>query len=153
MPTASTSQILGNNECFEPITSNIYKRRTQAGEFKIINKYLIDDLQNLGLWNIKMKDLIILSNGSIQNIDVIPSKIKSLYKTVWEIKQKYIVTQAADRGPYIDQSQSMNIFMENADFEKITSCHFASWRLGLKTGMYYFRTKAATDAIKFTAIS
>jgi len=150
MPTASTSQILGNNECFEPITSNIYKRRTQAGEFKLINKYLITDLTNYGLWNDELKDKIIFYNGSIQDIDNIPDEIKKVYKTVWEIPQKYVVYQAAERGIYIDQTQSMNIFMANADYQRITSSHFASWKLGLKTGMYYFRTKAGASAKKFT---
>ena len=150
MPTASTSQILGNNECFEPITSNIYKRRTQAGEFKLINKFLIKDLLNYGIWNNDLKDQIIFYNGSIQNIDSIPKEIKYLYKNVWEIQQKHIVHQAVERGIYIDQTQSMNIFMENADYQRMTSSHFASWKLGLKTGMYYFRTKAGTSAKKFT---
>ena len=150
MPTASTSQILGNNECFEPITSNIYKRRTQAGEFKVINKFLIKDLSNYGLWNDKLKDKIIFYNGSIQDIDDIPIELKLLYKSVWEIQQKHIVYQAAERGIYIDQTQSMNIFMANADYQRITSSHFASWKLGLKTGMYYFRTKAGASAKKFT---
>ena len=149
MPTASTSQILGNNECFEPITSNIYKRKTQAGEFRIINKYLIKDLQNLDLWNEAMKNSIIYCNGSIQRLKI-PNDIKALYKTVWEIKQKYIVLQSAERGPFIDQSQSMNIFMEKADYGKITNCHFASWKLGLKTGLYYFRTRPIRDAVKVT---
>ena len=150
MPTASTSQILGNNECFEAITSNIYTRRTQAGEFKIINKYLIEDLTNYGLWTDQLKDLIIYHNGSIQQIEEIPIEIRELYKTVWEIKQKHVIMQSAERGIYIDQSQSMNIFMEDADFEKITSSHFTSWQLGLKTGMYYFRTKPGASASKVT---
>jgi len=150
MPTASTSQILGNNECFEPITSNIYTRRTQAGEFKIINKFLINDLQNLGIWNIQMKDQIILNNGSVVNIKSIPDEIKNLYKTVWEIKQKFIVLQCAERGPFVDQTQSMNIFMAEADFEKMTNCLFGAWKQGLKTGLYYFRTKPGANASKFS---
>ena len=150
MPTASTSQILGNNECFEPITSNIYKRRTQAGEFKLINKFLIKDLISYGSWNEEIKNKIIFYNGSVQDIDIIPKELKELYKNVWEIQQKHIVKQAVERGIYIDQTQSMNIFMENADYQRMTSSHFAGWKLGLKTGMYYFRTKAAANAKKFT---
>ena len=149
MPTASTSQILGNNECFEPITSNIYKRRTQAGEFKLINKYLINDLINYGIWDENLKDKIIFNNGSILDINEIPNEIKNLYKVVWEIPQKNIVYQSAERGIFIDQTQSMNIFME-ADYQRITSCHFASWKLGLKTGMYYFRTKPGANAKKIS---
>lgn len=149
MPTASTSQILGNNECFEPLTNNIGLRKTQAGEFKLINKYLIQDLKNLNLWDKNMKNRIILDNGSIQNIDI-PDELKNLYKIVWEIKQKSLLIQAASRGPYIDQTQSMNIFMEDANFNKMTSCYLAAWKLGLKTGVYYFRTKPAANAIKFT---
>ena len=149
MPTASTSQILGNNECFEPITSNIYKRRTQAGEFKLINQYLINDLINYGIWDENLKDKIIFHNGSILDIDEIPDEIKNLYKIVWEIPQKHIVHQSAERGIYIDQTQSMNIFME-ADYQRITSSHFASWKLGLKTGMYYFRTKPGANAKKIS---
>lgn len=150
MPTASTSQILGNNECFEPYTSNIYTRRTLSGEFVVVNKHLLMDLVKLGLWNDTMKDRIIAANGSIQHIDEIPEDIKALYKTAWELSQKVILDMAADRGAYIDQSQSLNIFMENANFAKLTSMHFYGWKKGLKTGMYYLRTKAATDAIKFT---
>ena len=149
MPTASTSQILGNNECFEPITSNIYKRKTQAGEFKLINKYLIRDLKNLGQWNQIMKESIIYHNGSVQQLKI-PTELKELYKTNWELKQKHIVIQAAERGPFIDQTQSMNIYMADAKPDRITSCHFASWKLGLKTGIYYFRTKPGANAIKFT---
>ena len=149
MPTASTSQILGNNECFEPITSNLYKRRTQAGEFKLINNYLINDLNNYGSWDTDMKNNIIYHNGSIQYLNI-PQELKELYKTVWEIKQKHIVIQASERGPYIDQTQSMNIFMEDADFNKITSSHMTSWKLGLKTGIYYFRTKPGANAKKIT---
>ncbi|MBC7412401.1 MAG: ribonucleoside-diphosphate reductase subunit alpha [Bacteroidia bacterium] len=151
MPTASTSQILGNNECFEPFTSNIYKRGTLSGEFMVVNKYLLKDLVKLGLWNDNLKNQIIVGNGSVQHIDEIPSNLKELYKTVWEIKQKTVIDMAADRGAYICQSQSMNLFVENVNAAKLTSMHFYSWEKGLKTGMYYLRTKAATDAIKFTA--
>ena len=150
MPTASTSQILGNNECFEPYTTNIYIRRTLAGEFVCINKYLLDDLINLNLWNKNMKNKIIQNNGSFQNIENIPNKLKSQYKTVWEIPQKSIIDMAADRGIYIDQSQSLNIYMSNISTNKLTSMHFYGWKKGLKTGMYYLRSKPATDAIKFT---
>ena len=150
MPTASTAQILGNNECFEPYTSNIYTRRVLSGEFIIVNKHLLRDLVKLGIWNDSLKNKLMASNGSIQNIKEIPENIKDLYKTAWEISQKTIVDMAADRGAYIDQSQSMNIFMENANFAKLTSMHFYGWKAGLKTGMYYLRTKSATDAIKFT---
>lgn len=150
MPTASTAQILGNNECFEPYTSNIYTRRVLSGEFIIVNKYLLKDLVKLGLWNDDLKNKLIASNGSVQNIDEIPDNLKALYKTAWEISQKAIIDMAADRGAYICQSQSLNIFMENANFAKLTSMHFYGWRKGLKTGMYYLRTKAAADAIKFT---
>jgi len=150
MPTASTAQILGNNECFEPYTSNIYTRRVLSGEFIIVNKHLLKDLVKEGLWNKDMRQKIMAANGSIQNINEIPNRLKELYKTAWEISQKAIIDQAADRGAYICQSQSLNIFMENANFGKLTSMHFYGWEKGLKTGMYYLRTKAATDAIKFT---
>ncbi len=150
MPTASTSQILGNNECFEPYTSNIYSRRTLSGEFVIVNKHLMKDLVKLGLWNDDLKNELIGANGSVQNIDVIPDNIKELYKTVWEMKMKDIIDMAADRGAFIDQSQSLNLFIENPNFAKLTSMHFYGWKKGLKTGMYYLRTKAARDAIKFT---
>jgi ribonucleoside-diphosphate reductase alpha chain len=150
MPTASTAQILGNNECFEPYTSNVYTRRVLSGEFIIVNKHLLKDLVKEGLWNKEMRQKIMVTNGSVQNIDEVPQKLKDLYKTAWEISQKAIVDQAADRGAYICQSQSLNIFMENANFGKLTSMHFYGWEKGLKTGMYYLRTKAATDAIKFT---
>lgn len=150
MPTASTAQILGNNECFEPYTSNIYTRRVLSGEFIIVNKHLLKDLVKEGLWSKEMRQKIMASNGSIQNINEIPQRLKDLYKTAWEISQKSIIDQAADRGAYICQSQSLNIFMENANFGKLTSMHFYGWEKGLKTGMYYLRTKAATDAIKFT---
>ncbi|WP_341903986.1 ribonucleoside-diphosphate reductase subunit alpha [Fluviicola taffensis] len=150
MPTASTAQILGNNECFEPYTSNIYTRRVLSGEFIIVNKHLLKDLVKEGLWTKDMRQKLMAANGSVQNIHEIPQYIKDLYKTAWEISQKAIIEQAADRGAYICQSQSLNIFMENANFGKLTSMHFYGWKKGLKTGMYYLRTKAATDAIKFT---
>lgn len=150
MPTASTSQILGNNECFEPYTSNIYTRRVLSGEFIVVNKYLLKDLVRLGIWSPKLKDKIVTDNGSIQNIAEIPQDIKDLYKTVWEIKQRMLIDMAAERGPFICQSQSLNLFMEEPNFAKLTSMHFYSWKKGLKTGMYYLRTKAAADAIKFT---
>ena len=150
MPTASTAQILGNNECFEPYTSNIYTRRVLSGEFIVVNKHLLRDLTKLGIWNESLKNKIVAANGSVQNIDEIPQNLKDLYKTAWEISQKAIVEMAADRGAYICQSQSLNIFMENANFAKLTSMHFYGWKKGLKTGMYYLRTKAATDPIKFT---
>ena len=150
MPTASTAQILGNNECFEPYTTNIYSRRTLAGEFIVVNKHLLKDLVNLGLWNDGLKNKLMSTSGSVQNIDEIPDNLKALYKTAWEISQRVVIDMAADRGAYICQSQSLNIFMENANFGKLTSMHFYAWEKGLKTGMYYLRTKAATDAIKFT---
>ena len=150
MPTASTSQILGNNECFEPYTSNIYTRRVLSGEFVVVNKHLLRDLVKLGIWNDSLKNKIIAANGSVQNIPEIPANIKELYKTVWEIKQRTIIDMAADRGAYIDQSQSLNLFIQDANFAKMSSAHFYSWKKGLKTGMYYLRTKAAADAIKFT---
>lgn len=150
MPTASTSQILGNNECFEPFTSNIYTRRTLSGEFVVINKYLVSDLIKVGMWNNEIKNKIILGNGSIQHIPEIPKDIKELYRTVWELKQKDIIDMAADRGVFIDQSQSLNIWMKDPTFSKITSMHFYGWKKGLKTGMYYLRTKAASQAIQFT---
>lgn len=150
MPTASTAQILGNNECFEPYTSNIYTRRVLSGEFIIVNKHLLKDLVKEGLWDKSMRQKIMAANGSVQNIEEVPEVLKQLYKTAWEISQKSIIEQAADRGAYICQSQSLNIFMENANFGKLTSMHFYGWEKGLKTGMYYLRTKAATDAIKFT---
>jgi ribonucleoside-diphosphate reductase alpha chain len=150
MPTASTSQILGNNECFEPYTSNIYTRRVLSGEFIIVNKHLLKDLVQLGLWNNTMKNKIIANNGSIQNIDEIPQEIKELYKTVWEIKQRNIIDMAADRGAYICQSQSLNLFVDNPTTAKLTSMHFYAWKKGLKTGMYYLRTQAAAQAVQFT---
>ena len=150
MPTASTSQILGNNECFEPYTSNIYTRRVLSGEFIIVNKYLLRDLVNLGLWTTAMKDKIITANGSIQDIAEIPADIKELYKTVWEIKMRNIIDMAADRGAYICQSQSLNLFINSPNASKLTSMHFYAWKKGLKTGMYYLRTQAASQAVKFT---
>ncbi|MFZ5973446.1 MAG: ribonucleoside-diphosphate reductase subunit alpha [Bacteroidota bacterium] len=150
MPTASTSQILGNNECFEPYTSNIYTRRTLSGEFIVANKHLMRDLIQLGLWNENMRQKLIAANGSVQNIAEIPQNIKDIYKTVWEISQKAIIDMSADRGAYICQSQSLNIHLTNANFGKLTSMHFYAWKKGLKTGMYYLRTNAAADAIKFT---
>ena len=150
MPTASTAQILGNNECFEPYTSNIYTRRVLSGEFIIVNKHLLRDLTKLGLWDDDMKNRIIAANGSIQNIDEIPENLKALYRTAWEIPQRALIDMSADRGAYICQSQSLNVFMENVNTAKLTSMHFYAWKKGLKTGMYYLRTKAATDAIKFT---
>jgi ribonucleoside-diphosphate reductase alpha chain len=150
MPTASTSQILGNNECFEPYTSNIYSRRVLSGEFAIVNKHLLRDLVKINLWNENMKNKLISANGSVQDIDEIPQDLKNLYKTSWEIKQKVIIDMAADRGAYVCQSQSMNIFMQDPNFGKLTSMHFYAWKAGLKTGMYYLRTKSAVDAVKFT---
>jgi ribonucleoside-diphosphate reductase alpha chain len=150
MPTASTSQILGNNECFEPYTSNIYTRRVLSGEFIVVNKHLLEDLVNLGLWNENLKQELMRANGSVQHIDGIPEDIKELYKTVWELSMKDIIDMSRQRGYFIDQSQSLNLFMENANYSKLTSMHFYAWKSGLKTGMYYLRTKAAVDAIKFT---
>ena len=150
MPTASTSQILGNNECFEPYTSNIYTRRVLSGEFIVVNKHLLEDLVSLGLWNENLKQELMRANGSVQHIDIIPQEIKELYKTVWELSMKDIIDMSRHRGYFIDQSQSLNLFMENANYSKLTSMHFYAWKSGLKTGMYYLRTKAAVDAIKFT---
>jgi ribonucleoside-diphosphate reductase alpha subunit len=150
MPTASTSQILGNNECFEPYTTNIYLRRTLAGEFVVVNKHLVKDLQSLGLWSKEMKDLMIKAGGSIQNITDIPQDIKDLYKTVWEISQKVIIDMAADRGVFVDQSQSMNLFVENPTLSKLSSMHMYAWKSGLKTGMYYLRSKAKARPIQFS---
>ncbi|MFN4765865.1 MAG: ribonucleoside-diphosphate reductase subunit alpha [Bacteroidota bacterium] len=150
MPTASTSQILGNNECFEPYTSNLYSRRVLSGEFVVVNKHLLRDLIDAGVWSLDLKNKIIAQNGSVQNIPEIPEHLKALYKTAWEISQKAIIDMAAGRGAYICQSQSMNIFMPNANFAKLTSMHFYAWKAGLKTGMYYLRTKAAVNAVKFT---
>ncbi|MEP4881992.1 ribonucleoside-diphosphate reductase subunit alpha [Maribacter dokdonensis] len=150
MPTASTSQILGNNECFEPYTSNIYTRRVLSGEFIVVNKHLLEDLVGLGMWNESMKQELMRANGSIQHIETIPQDIRDLYKTVWELSMKDIIDMSRQRGYFIDQSQSLNLFMENANYSKLTSMHFYAWKSGLKTGMYYLRTKAAVDAIKFT---
>ncbi|WP_028377237.1 ribonucleoside-diphosphate reductase subunit alpha [Leeuwenhoekiella sp. MAR_2009_132] len=150
MPTASTSQILGNNEAFEPYTSNIYTRRVLSGEFIVVNKHLLEDLVELGLWDEELKQAIMRANGSIQHIDGIPEDLKELYKTVWELSMKDIIDMSRHRGYFIDQSQSLNLFMENANFSKLTSMHFYAWKSGLKTGMYYLRTKSAVDAIKFT---
>ena len=150
MPTASTSQILGNNECFEPYTANIYTRRTLSGEYIIMNKHLLKDLIGLGLWDEEMKQKLMMANGSVQNISNIPQEIKDLYKTAYELSQKVIIDMSADRGAYICQSQSLNLFVEDANFGKLSSMHFYGWQAGLKTGMYYLRTKAAVDPIKFT---
>merc|ERR1712176_560481 len=150
MPTASTSQILGNNECFEPYTSNVYIRRTLAGEFVVINQHLLRDLLKLGLWTPLMKNKLIAANGSIQHIDEIPAEVKEVYKTVWEYSQKNLIDMAADRGAFIDQSQSFNVHMTNVSTGKLSSMHFYGWEKGLKTGQYYLRTQAAADAIKFT---
>lgn len=150
MPTASTSQILGNNECFEPYTSNIYVRRVLSGEFVVVNKHLLKDLVELNLWNDDMKNKIMTHNGSVQKIDGIPDNIKEIYKTVWEIRQRIIIDMAADRGAYICQSQSLNLFVDNPNAGKLTSMHFYAWKKGLKTGMYYLRTKAASQAVQFT---
>lgn len=150
MPTASTSQILGNNECFEPYTSNVYTRRTLSGDFIVVNRHLMKDLMELGLWNENMRQKLIATNGSVQDIPEIPQNIKDIYKTVWEISQKVIIDMSADRGAYICQSQSLNIHITNPNFGKLTSMHFYAWKKGLKTGMYYLRSTAAADAIKFT---
>ena len=150
MPTASTAQILGNNECFEPYTSNIYTRRVLSGEFIVVNKHLLEDLVKLGLWTEELKQELMKANGSIQHIDGIPEDIKELYRTVWELKMKDVIDMARHRGYFIDQSQSLNLFMEGATMAKLTSMHFYEWKSGLKTGMYYLRTKSAVDAIKFT---
>lgn len=150
MPTASTSQILGNNEAFEPYTSNIYTRRVLSGEFIVVNKHLLHDLVERGLWNETLKQEIMRNNGSVQNIDAIPQDLKDLYKTVWEMSMKDIIDMSRQRGYFIDQSQSLNLFMQDANYSKLTSMHFYAWQSGLKTGMYYLRTKAAVDAIKFT---
>src|SRR5690606_38438382 len=142
--------ILGNNEAFEPYTSNIYTRRVLSGEFIVVNKHLLEDLVERNLWTEDVKDAILRANGSVQDIDVIPQEIKELYKTVWELSLKDIIDMSRHRGYFIDQSQSLNLFMENANYGKLTSMHFYAWKSGLKTGMYYLRTKSAVDAIKFT---
>jgi len=150
MPTANTSQILGNNECFEFFTNNIYSRKTSAGEFPLVNKFLVQDLLNIGMWDNNMKDMILAASGSIQKIDSIPSQFKQLYKTIWEIKQIWVLKAAKARGAFVDQTQSMNIFMSEPDYQRLGSSHFWAWKNGLKTGMYYLRSKPSTDAIKFT---
>jgi len=150
MPTASTAQILGNNECFEPYTTNIYLRRTIAGEFVVVNNHLVNDLKKRGLWSKEMKDLMVKAGGSIQNIVDIPDDIKILYRTVWEISQKCIIDMAADRGHFIDQSQSMNLFIESPTMSKLSSMHMYAWKSGLKTGMYYLRSKAKARPIQFS---
>jgi ribonucleoside-diphosphate reductase alpha chain len=150
MPTASTSQILGNNECFEPYTNNIYTRRVLSGEFIIVNKHLLKDLVALGLWDETMKNKIIAAGGSVQHIEEIPPATRELYKTVWEIKQRTLIDMAADRGAFICQSQSLNLFMDHPTPGKLTSMHFYAWKKGLKTGMYYLRSQAATQAVQFT---
>ena len=149
MPTASTSQILGNNECFEPYTSNIYARRVLSGEFTVVNQHLLSDLTEMGLWDPSLKNELIANNGSVQTLDI-PDNLKEIYKTVWEIKQRILVDMAADRGAFIDQSQSFNVHMSDANSGKLTSLHFYAWKKGLKTGMYYLRSRAAADAVKFT---
>lgn len=148
MPTASTSQILGNTECFEPFNSNIYIRKTLSGEFPVVNKHLVKDLVKINLWSESLRDKIIINNGSVQNIEEIPSELKSIYKTSFEMSQKIIIDHAAARAPFICQSQSMNLFVQDANFAKLSSAHFYSWGKGLKTGSYYIRTKAAVTAIK-----
>ena len=150
MPTASTSQILGNNECFEHFTNNIYTRKTQAGDFVLVNKYLVKDLIAVGIWSENLKNLIIANNGSVQSIEEIPPEMRSLYKTVWELKQVWVLKQAVARGAFVDQTQSMNIFMAEPDYQRLTSSHFYGWKNGLKTGMYYLRSKPSSEAIKFT---
>ena len=148
MPTASTAQILGNNECFEPYTSNVYTRRVLSGEFIVVNKHLLRDLVKLGIWNEEMRAKLMMNNGSVQGLSEIPDNLKALYKTAWELSQKTLLDMAADRGAYICQSQSLNVFMENANSDKLRSMHFYGWKLGLKTGMYYLRSKAAASALK-----
>ena len=150
MPTASTSQILGNNEAFEPYTSNIYTRRVLSGEFIVVNKHLLEDLVELNLWDNDMKEDIMRANGSIQHVEAIPAELRELYKTVWEMSMKDIIDMARHRGYFIDQSQSLNLFMKDPDYAKLTSMHFYAWKSGLKTGMYYLRTKSAVNAIQFT---
>jgi ribonucleoside-diphosphate reductase alpha chain len=150
MPTASTSQILGFNECFEPLTSNLYSRRTLAGEFIVANKYLMRDLIKLGLWNDKIKNNIIANKGSIQQLTILPEHIRNKYKIVWEIPMKHLIDMSADRGLYICQSQSMNLWQEDPTYNSLTSMHFYSWKKGLKTGIYYLRRKAKHQAQQFT---
>ena len=150
MPTASTAQIMGNSECFEPVDSCIFKRRVLSGEFIVVNKYLVEDLEKLNLWNNELKDMIIANDGSIQNIDIIPDDIKQLYKTVWEISMKSVIEQCHDRGVFIDQTMSMNLFMANPNYKRLTSMHFYAWKKNLKTGMYYLRSKSSASAGKFS---
>jgi len=150
MPTASTSQILGNCECMEPYATHIFTRRTLAGEFIVVNKHLVSALLNKGLWTVALKDAIVANNGSVQGIAGIPADIQALFKTVWEIKQRVLVDMAAERGPYICQSQSLNLFLGDPDYKKLSSMHFYAWKQGLKTGIYYLRTRAAASAQKFT---
>jgi len=150
MPTASTSQILGNNECFEPYTSNIYTRRVMSGEFAVVNPHLLKELVDMGLWNKSMKNRILANGGSVQGIPEIPKKMQEVYKTVWELKMRTLIDMAADRGAFIDQSQSLNLFVAAPTTSKLTSMHFYSWKQGLKTGCYYLRTRPAADAIQFT---
>jgi ribonucleoside-diphosphate reductase alpha chain len=150
MPTASTSQILGNNECFEPFTSNLYSRRVLAGEFMVVNKYLVEDLMSLGLWTTDVRTEIMANNGSIQSITAIPATLKEIYKTAWDIPMRTIIQMARDRAPFICQSQSLNLFVADPTYSKLSSMHFYAWREGLKTGCYYLRTKAASSAQKFT---
>jgi len=150
MPTASTAQIMGNSECFEPVDSCIFKRRVLSGEYIVVNKYLVEDLMKLGLWSKELKDTIIANEGSIQNIDIIPNDLKALYKTVWEISMKSVIEQASDRGVFVDQMQSMNLFMANPNYKRLTSMHFYAWKSHLKSGMYYLRSKASASAGKFS---
>ena len=150
MPTASTSQILGNNECFEPFTSNLYTRRVLAGDFVVVNKYLVEDLVKLDMWTSEVRTAIIANNGSIQSISEIPSEIRDLYKTAWEIPQKTLINMARDRAPFICQSQSLNLFLSEPSYAKMSSMHFYAWKAGLKTGCYYLRTRAVSSAQKFT---
>jgi len=150
MPTASTSQILGNYECFEPVMSNIYTRRVLSGEYLVLNDYLVKDLRVFNMWNDDMKDMLIKNDGSIQKIEGIPQIIRDRYKTAWELKQKHIIDMAADRGKYICQSQSLNLFMEAPNFSKLSSMHFYAWQKGLKTGIYYLRSRPSSKAIQFT---
>ena len=150
MPTASTAQIMNNTECFEPVDSCIFKRRVLSGEYIVVNKYLVEDLVKLGLWSNELKDTIIANDGSIQNVDIIPNEIKELYKTVWEISMKSVIEQCHDRGVFIDQMQSMNLFMANPNYKRLTSMHFYAWKKNLKTGMYYLRSKASASAGKFS---
>ena len=150
MPTASTSQIMGNNECFEPYTSNIYTRRTMAGDFVVINKFLVKDLEQLGMWNVDMKNKIIKENGSIQNLEEIPHELRNLYKTVWEISQKTLIDMASDRAPFICQTQSMNLFFEEPSHKVLSSALFYGWKRGLKTGCYYIRSRPKVQAQQFT---